>query len=138
MEDYILPYIPYNVNCEILNYKSDYVGEQYNTIKGFYRYSDDKLYFNFKYGRDYAGKNTDEFKLILRPLSNLMKDEFKMDDWRKKAILFLDETANLPYNNRLEHIGGIMYSDIKFLLKNHFDIFGLIQKGSAVDINTIK
>lgn len=77
-------------------------------------------------------------KLVLRPLSDLMKDEFKMDDLSKKAVLFLDKTANLPYNNRDNHIGVLRYSDVQFLLKNHFDIFGLIPQGLAVDVNTLK
>lgn len=77
-------------------------------------------------------------KPILRPLSDLKLTEFEMEDWRKNAILFLDETANLPYNSRISHIGGIMYGDISKLFEWKFDVFGLIEKGLAIDVNQIK
>ena len=75
---------------------------------------------------------------VLRPFSDLHKEEFKMDTWRKEAILFLIETSNLPYNSRKEHIGGIMFGDMLKLLEWHFDIYGLIKDGLAIDINTLK
>ena len=77
-------------------------------------------------------------KPILRPLADLDKPEFEMDDWRKQAILSLDETANLPYNSRESHIGGIVYGDMLKLFEYHFDVFGLIKEGLAIDINTPK
>lgn len=77
------------------------------------------------------------FKPILRPVSDLQSDEFDMDDVSKGAILFLDKTANLPYNSRESHIGSIQYRDMLKLLKWHFDIFGLIPKGLAIDIDTL-
>jgi len=86
---------------------------------------------------EYALENK-SYKPILRPLSDLILEEFKMENWRKQAILFLDETANLPFNSRREHIGQIIYSDILFLFENHFDLFGLIPLELAIDINTLK
>ena len=35
-------------------------------------------------------------------------------------------------------VEGLPYSIFEILLKNHFDVFGLIEKGLAIDINTIK
>lgn len=75
---------------------------------------------------------------ILRPMKDLKLPEFKMDSWRKEAINFLIETSKLPYNSRLIHINGIMYGDIIRLFEWHFDVFGMIEKGLAIDINTLK
>ncbi len=72
-EKHIALYTPHNLKCEILNYKSDYVGEKYLTIKGYYIYDGD-VYFNFHEGRDFAGKSISEFKPILRPLTDLGKE----------------------------------------------------------------
>lgn len=34
--------------------------------------------------------------------------------------------------------GDGTYSDMEKLFENHFDVFGLIEKGLAIDLNTIK
>lgn len=80
-------------------------------------------------GSDYL----DQFKLILKPLSDL----------RKTGVI--DELKGLLRESE----GYIMWSDIdktpldypywavEILLKNHFDVFGLIEKGEAIDINTL-
>jgi len=70
-------------------------------------------------------------KPLLRPISTLSSADFELNIISKNAILFLDETANLPFNSRKEHVKGIMWGDMEFLLKNHFDIFGLIKEGAA-------
>lgn len=73
------------------------------------------------------------YKPILIPLSKLIESKYEMPNWRKKAILFLDETSNLPYNDRLLHMGGILYTDMLKLFEWHMDVFGLIPKGIAVN-----
>jgi hypothetical protein len=78
-----------------------------------------------------------DVKPILRPMEDLRNEEFEMDEWRKNALMFLDETANLPYNSRDSHIGSIMFGDITKLFQWHFDVFGLIKAGLAIDINTL-
>lgn len=57
-----------------------------------------------------------EVKPILRPLSDL-------DD---------------GYDNTPESLQECTYSYIQILLSNHYDIFGLIEKGLAIDINTLE
>ena len=54
-------------------------------------------------------------KPILRPLSEIDDDE-----------------ENTP-----ETISKCCYSYVEALFENHFDVFGLIEKGLAIDINTI-
>jgi len=126
-------YFPYKLRCEILDYKSDYVGEKYGTIQGMY-FIQDTIYYRFK-NIDYAGKNIEQFKPILKPLSNL-KDE--VDSLTKRASIFLQEASKLPYNSNDLLSMGLAYNDFQILVKNHFDVFGLIDKGIAIDINTLE
>lgn len=62
------------------------------------------------------------FKPILRPLSDLTKKEYK----------------NSFYGNPLDYkIDELPYKVFIKLLELHFDVFGLIEKGLAIDINTL-
>jgi hypothetical protein len=153
---HLAPYSPYGLKCEILDYQSDYVGEKYLTIKGYYLLND-KPYFNFHNGRDYAGKNTTQFKPILRPLSDLTLDiinkfyENKSENGiiLKKYITTNTMAITLIASYKMmgddftdfiisrNSVVNTNYWLVKLLLKNHFDIFGLIEKGLAIDINTL-
>ena len=64
-------------------------------------------------------------KPILRPLSDLTKEGF----------VYLHNYLTKEIDN---DISLLHYRDIQILLKNHFDVFGLIEKGLAIDINTLK
>tara|TARA_R110000823_G_scaffold204098_6_gene335158 strand:- start:8 stop:427 length:420 start_codon:yes stop_codon:yes gene_type:complete len=75
-------------------------------------------------------------KLILRPVIDLKKSEFEMDSISKDAIIFLNQTAYLPYNNRESHIGSIQYRDILKIFEWHMNIFGL-SKELWVNKNTL-
>lgn len=137
---HLAPYLPYGLKCEILNYKCDYVGDKYDTIKGYYFYGDSP-YFNFKHGRDHAGKNTTNFKPILRPLSDLTQEDL-IDDLGT-TISHLDWVTNerehwIKFYSREHWLNDIPYVIYNYLIKNHFDVFGLIEKGLAIDINTLK
>ena len=86
-------------------------------------------------------------KPILRPLSDLTK-EINHD-----GIVFTpydnDELSDaMASNEDLEYLceqggsniaadRGMPYFIIEILLKWHFDVFGLIEKGLAIDINTL-
>ncbi|MCD8435859.1 hypothetical protein LNJ03_11200 [Tenacibaculum dicentrarchi] len=138
IENQIKQYLPFNVICEILDYKSDYVGEKFNTLKGYYELND-KAYFNFKEGRDFAGKNNTQFKMMLQPLSNI-KDFFasKKDVSRYLSSEFLKSHNNLT----IEDLEGVVadeipYGTLKVLLEYHFDVFHLIPNGNANDISIL-
>lgn len=68
---HIVGYLPYGLQIEILNYKQDHVGIQYSEVNGYY-FIWDCLHLKYKGGA--TGKNPSEFKLILRPLSDLIKE----------------------------------------------------------------
>lgn len=69
------------------------------------------------------------FKPILRPLSDLTNEDIKKTD-----LGFLG-FENLK--NDIDTINVMTFQDVHFLLSNHFDVFGLIDKGLAIDINTL-
>ena len=79
------------------------------------------------------------FKPILRPLSDLTK-EF---EYKGKKIQVLNELGfvnSVDVKESLLFVIGklhIPYSEFTKLCEWHFDIFGLIEKGLAIDINTL-
>jgi hypothetical protein len=83
----------------------------------------------------------DEFKPILRPLSDLTTSHNIFED---KAICFIDESDNggsFTIDDIYFKYKESSFSDWRnaylLLLENHFDVFGLIEKGLAIDINTL-
>lgn len=90
-----------------------------------------------------------QIKPILRPLSDLTKTLFQfeygnpktLEDWingncdlgQLKWVL-----QDIAKEQRQERIMDLPYFVADYLFKYHFDIFGLIEKGLAIDINTIK
>lgn len=76
-------------------------------------------------GRTLSIMDVEEYaKPILRPLSDLTN---------KESNLLLDkDILAVTYDIKL-----IRYGDVLKLLEWHFDVFGLIEKGLAIDINTI-
>lgn len=65
-------------------------------------------------------------KLILRPLSDLTENyvsQFILDKLSKCSSKDIKQCLS--------------YNEIDCLLKHHFDIHGLIEKGEAIDINTL-
>jgi hypothetical protein len=83
------------------------------------------------------------YKLILHPLS----------DWCKKIQIaehfmsFADHVERINPSTKDTKACAVMddgsielhfYRDYQFLFEHHFDVFGLIEAGKAIDINTIK
>lgn len=75
-------------------------------------------------------------KPILRPLSDLA-------EYKKKTGLKLSHNSGVFIGCALRSWGasdvieGIPYYDIVKLFENHFDVFGLIEQGLAIDINQL-
>ena len=92
------------------------------------------------------------FKPILRPLSDLTKEievngerfvpvekmyEGKLSIWEKDIEtygVFYDYVMEMNEHDLPEEM---TYNQIQILLEWHFDVFGLIDQGLAVDINTL-
>ena len=67
--------------------------------------------------------NNKSYIPILRPLSDL-------DDSQLKSFNFVSFAKD-------GDIDFVSYDFMKYAFENHFDVFGLIDKGLAIDINTI-
>lgn len=83
--------------------------------------------------------NTCGFKPLLRPLSQLTQEiehkgeRFVFSDryLANTEIKMLLDKSLCTFNNPLNDID---YNSVKLLLKYHFDVFGLIHRGLAVEI----
>jgi hypothetical protein len=87
-----------------------------------------------------------DFKPILRPLSDLTKkiedngNKFVPIDYINQHYLKCTIDKDGIVNDGIDkyEILFLPYCLIKELLQLHFDVFGLIEKGLAIDINTLE
>jgi len=81
------------------------------------------------------------YKPILHPLSDLT-NEITIDEITFVPIEYNafkhDIEAIIEFQNGFIHYKGVKYGIIERLLEWHFDVYGLINKGLAIDINTLK
>lgn len=89
------------------------------------------------------------FKLHLRPLSDLTKEidyngkTYEYLEWLRTFCIcdaehdFIDACQDCPPSID-EKLKVCPYNLIQKLLEWHFDVFGLIEKGLAIDMNTLK
>tara|TARA_R110000850_G_scaffold196180_1_gene322634 strand:- start:346 stop:741 length:396 start_codon:yes stop_codon:yes gene_type:complete len=83
-------------------------------------------------------------KPILRPLSDLTKEvefngeKFIPSDRTNVGMLHGRIYSNIGVVENRITTNTITYSDMTYLISLHFDVFGLIPQGLAIDINTIK
>ncbi len=133
---YIVPYLPYNLQVE---YEDVVCG-----LEG----------FDFELAIvERANISLDRIKPLLRPLSDIkefqiinkewftpierlhQKYYFKNGDYTGIDIDFRDTVSKIIYIKGCDLIPHWMYQD---LIKWHFDVFGLIGSGLAIDINSLK
>ncbi len=119
--EYLAPYLPYDLQwkrCNKDNPKSELV-YKVETMVG--RHLDD----------NYCDYST--YEPILRPLSDLSK-QLKGFDGNMLAWSFYNSEKDCYQAIINEEISLAFY---KLLLQYHFDVFGLIPKGLAIDMNKI-
>jgi hypothetical protein len=137
---HLAPYLPYGLKVmSIYNEVSEINSINYSLDKQ----SRDSL--NLLIGRNplrFRGDNLDTIKPILRPLSDLTK-EIEYDGETITPCIYWDD-INIAYEKNLRSMAKFNYSDgympyfiTEKLLEWHFDVFGLIEKGLAIDINTL-
>ena len=125
---HLAPYLPYN-----LQISTDDVGENWvETVIGLNHEAIETSVGNYW---DYT------VKPIFRPLSDFTKEiEHKGEKFIPIDNLNFKSTEDsfkiLPeYNQWLYRF--IKYADVQLLLEWHFDVYGLIDAGLAIDINTL-
>jgi hypothetical protein len=124
---HLAPYLPYNLKGMICDNTQATLCGMNSFNLGMYKP------FKIIYGIE--SWDVKEFKPILRPLSDLELDKYNFiyenetDYGSINAWLYLDTESKLKekYSYEFWHL----------LFENHFDVFGLIEKNLAVDINTL-
>jgi len=119
---HLAPYLPYGLNVLHIEKKIMLI------ISGAYFKANTDKHFRLQLLNWDLKVLSNECKPILRPLSDLVEKDFK------KMNINIDWYGLKEYLSNYENMS---VKDYNYLLKNHFDIFGLIPK-LAVDINTIK
>ncbi|EMY3479095.1 hypothetical protein [Flavobacterium psychrophilum] len=79
-------------------------------------------------------ENDTLYKPILRPMSDLHCD-FEIDDCNVYNSLSARSRSDLNYSE--PSFTKLAYDDIQKVLKLHFDVFGLIEKGIAISIHDL-
>ena len=116
---HLAPYLPYGLKIQN--------GKEFDIITGI---NLENVESTFRGGLLNIVKIKDVYP-ILMPLSDLTKE---IEPLRKNYFTYTSEGFMFKGKNECY----TRLSDLEFLFKNHFDVFGLIEKGLAIDINTIK
>lgn len=137
----IVPYLPYGLNIKILNHKCDYVGIEYAKANGFY-FIAGSLHITYEGGS--TGKDISVFKPILRPISDILilinhnGKKICLVEWLEEFYCTLDlHQQAIRLTNDIRWVNQCDYMLIMHLIEYHFDVFGLIDAGLAIDINTV-
>lgn len=146
---HLTPYLPYRLTgmtqkrllvVEGINYKNE-LPIIWSEIEGNFKGIAQLPVYNKEFPNGSAG-----FKPILRPLSDLTKEveidnkKFIPKDYIEKS--FNERFKPVLWDTWFEDIEEYRYSWpyglIILLFQWHFDVFGLIDEGLAIDINTLK
>ncbi|TFD96702.1 hypothetical protein E2605_07735 [Dysgonomonas capnocytophagoides] len=139
---HIAPYLPYGLQVQIIETGNNRKLISVNANESVVLAADDLNPFSFPRCKPVTG-----IKLLLHPLSDLYKE---IDGEIPADILFPKEYYSLidfyEEHNRENQIksfikDGLNWSDTysfwEYLLSKHFDVFSLIDKGLAIDLNSI-
>jgi hypothetical protein len=121
---HLAAYWPYKLKCQYIY--SGNIGTISNiyTIGSCYDNDDIKISIDF-----YEAEHIWMFKPILRPLSDLTKEEL-INQGFSHHIDYLTHEKQDPLK--------APYDMVQYLLSQHYDIFNLIPNNLAIDINTLK
>ena len=117
--------LPYNVICQVEFKENGKYNSKVMLLSGIFT---DEAYFTTKDGSIYSN----EYKPYLFPLSSMTEEQ--EDEWYE---VFIDPLSKkLDRHTRQEYLqfqADAQAFGIEYLLKNHFDYRGLIEKGLAID-----
>jgi len=116
--------LPYGLKIQIPEFKSP----NENILKSI------KPYQNELTGFFIGNCISEEFKPILRPLSDLKNEDLYSLGLQRK-------TRGVKNWGDIWFDGAVTLEDMEFVLsklyEGHFDVYGLIEQGLAIDINTV-
>ena len=144
---HLVPYFPYELECMVSDYcNGDNSTNEPKRVKLNAIWSDNSYSF---FGLVESDRGFDKIMPILRPISDFNKTiehsgyvlDLLYEIENDKKIEWFDEEQAwsylLKYEHKIESTDFIPYGIMEKLFEYHFDVFGLIEKGLAVDINTI-
>lgn len=150
---HLAPYFPYELKCKLTDLGKETIAE----LSGCYS---DNSYAFFDTVESEHGFS--DIKPILRPLSDLSnyaQDDFTINEhlinsvmtekqygqeygvfcfYKGDITIELDGDSDLRYDQRKSIHWDCIQKINELLFQGHFDVFGLIPAGLAIDINTLK
>jgi len=147
---HLAPYLPHKLQVSINKNGWEYMisgNSNIAELRGLY--GDDMcLLYQENEGFDL---DFESFELILRPKTDLVKEiEINGKKFVPALVLWsvsIEEEEDFEIygkipdfwknNLNLEFENDLSYREMKYLFKWHFDVFGLIEKGLAININTL-
>lgn len=136
-KEHLIAYLPYGLKGTDTQYpqlKFELIGWRHNDNKPYWKYIGEKA--------QVASRNS--CNPLLHPLSDLTK-EIDIDFSDEKFIPFEVLNRLITPHNKFSEIGlhsqaenlTLRYNSMQKLFEWHFDVFGLIESGLAIDINTL-
>ena len=134
--NHLAPYLPYGLKCLTSKHQIEYGKQHSLEVRGLSIDDDGELNIEFIHDNDLMFSNRmARVYPELRPMSDLTK-EIEHDRERLVPKDWLQ--MNFPAENIGLNPATWSYRVIQKLLEWHFDVFGLIKEGLAVDLNEVK
>lgn len=124
---HLAPYLPYGLNCQLIDQ-----GEK--TVANLCGAYTDNSYAFFDTVESEHGY--EDIKPILRPISDLKLAKFQFINSELDKHIYPEMVLADLKNGKLK-FSDLPYSVFEWFLNNHFDVFGIIDAGQAIDINTL-
>ena len=139
--NHLAPYFPYGLKALVSDSRFG-IGDPFlDKITGIY---EDLVTFNDSPDWYFdSDENDTEIKLALRPISDLTKGDLDYllkhhsTDWFADTDFENMITECLEHKNLHNFIELLPFGLVRWFIENHYDVFGLIEKKSAIDINKL-
>lgn len=130
---HLAPYLPYGLSLvyQTTNQIGKVIKENIGIMKSISHNEDETHPTKVSTSQMYNGEHIWMFKPILRPMKNL---QYYIEFLN---IYFVDFDKNEGTLIKRINENYTRLNELEFLFKNHFDVFGLIDVGLAVDVNSL-
>jgi hypothetical protein len=127
---HLAPYLPYRLNVKHTEY-IEFGKSVQRTCELSGIFTDCCTFIN---GSDWYF-NTEENDCDIKPILRPMEDIKYYVDFLNTYYVDFDKIEGCLVKRKNENFTRL--NELDFLFKNHIDVFGLIEKGLAIDINTL-